>query len=273
MNTPEHFQALGRVRPVNGRVRCWFQWLSWAGAAVLGQHSPAPPSVARHRRAPAASLRGVSTRVSAGAICGGAAGGVGRWARPPMTLAALAPPCGIGSSSWNQLADRRWLSGSRAPPSWMPVGSPTNDPDGALIVPWVSHAASPSTLMAGPEQHRSSLGEAPGLYTPVRDPCVLSVQGVATPPQQSGIPLSGSSPRQPSSGKHPVLSSPPHQMMEMSPWPCLHMPLPPSPCPPLSPDSFPRGFSRVVGVPSSTSPPPRPASGHLHVNIVSEVPR
>ena len=136
--------------------------------------------------------------------------GVGRRARPPMTLAALASPCGIGSSSRNQLADRRWLSGSRAPPSWMPVGSPTNDPDGALIVPWVSGAASPSTPMAGPEQHRSSLGEAPGLYTPVRDPCVLSVQGVATPPP----------------AWHPALWQRP-QTAQLWEAPCAELPTPP----------------------------------------------
>lgn len=163
-------QAPGSVWQVNGSVWCAFNGSAGLAPASRGQHSRPPPSVAQRRHAPATSWRGLSARCEGrrsqcrDLASGPAAGSPGRGGRRvaggkgPNDLGSLTPPCSTGSSSWNQLADCRWPSGSRAPHSGTPVCSPTDGTDSARIVPLGLGCCLPSTFVASPHQHRPCRG-------------------------------------------------------------------------------------------------------------------
>ena len=147
------------------------QWLGWAGASLPWSALTATPQCGTAQTCTSHILAGVEREMQGQekSVQGSGFGpgswepqgwGGGEWQveKAPMTLGALTPPCSTGSGSWNQLADCRWFSGSRAPHSWTPVCSPTDGKDSARIVPLGLGCCLPSTFVASPQQHRPCRG-------------------------------------------------------------------------------------------------------------------
>lgn len=131
MNTPGHRPAPGSAWLVNGSVWCASPWLSWAAASCPGSALTSAPQCG-----PAAALGGLSS------------GSQGR----------------VVSLLQKQPAHGRGLSGSRAPHSWTPVSSPTDDPAGVPTVLWVSGAASRACSWLVPSSTRPPCGRPPALH-------------------------------------------------------------------------------------------------------------